>query len=138
MAPKMGPPEWAQGVGGLEHPNWPEQYLVALLPLFDALKAKAGKDGLLINLWSDCGGMATMMSAAVKEAPFFEHHLGIPVKFRLYQFCDKAAHCREYVNANFKPTHVSPNMFDRNFDAGTFLCSLCDDTHDLPPSGCAR
>ena len=140
--PAKGPravpgPAFAQEPDGPEHPEWAKRCVDVLLPYLQALTHKTDPNGVLnINLWSDCGGMGTLSSAAEELSKALSELLGVKLHIRVYLLCDKEKHCQVYASDNHAPAHMSHDIFDRDFDAGTYFCAKCDETHALPTNGC--
>ena len=122
--PRLHDP-WFHVVGGPEHPDWAHHYVDILHVPFLNLKNKLGADPK-ITMWSDCAGKCTEKYACDLLAGELMKKLNLDVRFDVYGACDAAKHCKEFVLHNCEPTHFTDNIFDRDFDADSFDCSVCE------------
>ena len=127
--------EWVVPPGGPDLPQWPRHWLNVLYDLFDGLVINTLTSETTLTVWSDCGGMSTEMGALADIAAAIEARYGVRIRHKLFCFCDSDEQCREMAIANHAPTHVSDDIYSRNFDDGTFECSLHEVTHAMPPRG---
>ena len=65
---------------------------------------------LTLQLWADWGGLGTSLIAATELAEALGQELGIQLHWNLYCYCDKDPIARDFVQRNFKPTHISDDM----------------------------
>ena len=132
---KFKPKEWVVPPGGPDLPQWSRHWLGVLADLLGGVVNNTLTSETTLNVWSDCGGMSTEMDALADISAAIEACHGVRIRYKLYCFCDNKEHCREMAIANHAPTHVSDDIYNRNFDDGTFECSLHKDTHAMPPHG---
>jgi site-specific DNA-cytosine methylase len=129
-------PEWVEDVDGAALPNWSEHWVKVLRGSLDGLVvSRTLTSGTTINVWSDCGGMCTEMFALADIKAAIASEYAVNVTAKLHCFCDTDKHCRQLAIANHAPTHVSDDIYSRNFDDGTYECSLCADSHYMPRTG---
>ena len=125
---------WHYVVKGSEHPDWAQHFVDTLHAPFLNLKQKLGADPR-ITMWSDCAGKCTEKYAGDLLAVELMKKLDMDVRFELYGASDAAAHCKEFVKRNCEPTHFNDNVFQRDFDADRFDCSMCRKKCVLPTAG---
>jgi len=123
----------------IEHPPWATHFINVVAEELQNLMASrlagGGPAKLTLNVWSDCCGMTNEMLAARDLQDALKAALGIDFELKLYAACDKSKDAREFTLNNHIPAHMTDDMFDRDFVAGTFKCSLCCQDHDLPTEG---
>ena len=125
---------WYKHVGGPEPPNWAKHFVDTLSVPLGNLKAKMGDAGKLVT-WNDCAGKCTEVYASKELSDELMENLGIGIEFKLYGGSDSSRHCRDFVACNYVPKHFSDDIFKRDFDAGTFECTVCEKTCILPRAG---
>ena len=86
-------------------------------------------------MWSDCAGKCTEKCAWGKLADELRVQLDMTIELRLYGACDSVRYCRDFVTANYAPSHLAEDIFERNFDGASFECKLCGKLCSLPMSG---
>ena len=129
------PPAWRVPPGGADMPQWAHHWVNVLGDHLGSLVGTTLTTGTTLNVWSDCGGMSTEMFALDDITAAIGARYGVLMQSKLYCFCDNQRPCREMAFANHAPTHVSDDINSRNFDDGTFECSLCETTHLMPRVG---
>ena len=135
MTRPAGPPEWVVPPGGADMPKWSRHWVDVLGDHLGELMHGTLTSETTLNVWSDCGGMSTEMFALDDIAKAIAARYGVQMRMKLYCFCDNEQHCRDMAIANHAPTHVSDDIYRRNFTDGTFECSLCGVTHVMPTAG---
>ena len=130
-------PDWraVPPPGGPEQPQWACHWVEVLGDRLGDLMSNTLTSGTTLNVWSDCGGMGTEMFALADITAAIQAKYGVLMQLNLHCFCDSEKHCRDMAVANHAPTHVSDDINNRDFDDGTFECSLCADTHAMPTQG---
>ena len=104
--------------------------------VWDGLRKKAENgQTITLNIFSDTCGMTTEMFSAYDLRPVLKELIGADVVFRLYIACEKDKSCASFTKKAHSPTHFSNDIYDRNFESGTFKCTLCNAEHSLPTTG---
>jgi site-specific DNA-cytosine methylase len=116
-------------------PQWASHWVDVLGHRLGDLMNTTLTSSTTLNVWSDCGGMGTEMFALADLTASIQARYGVLMKANLHCVCDNEKHCRDMAIDNHTPTHVSDDIYNRNFDDGTFECSLCADTHAMPTHG---
>ena len=121
------------------HPPWAIHFTTVVeeeLRNLQAMRLQAGcQTKLTLNVWSDCCGMTNEMLGARDLQKAVKEILDMDIEFKLFAACDKNKDARQFTWQNHVPSHMSDNIFDRDFDTGVFTCSLCDQKHNLPTQG---
>ena len=125
---------WHERPGGPDQPNWAAHFVDILRAPLQKLKQRLA-DGTQIVLWSDCAGQCTEMTAADTLAAELRKQLSVDINFRLYAACDKSRQSTDYATHNFRPTHVSADIFQRDFASSTLQCNTCKKPCHLPNAG---
>ena len=124
---------WTTLAAGPELPAWADHCVDVLQEYFQDATTKIGKNAV-INVWADCCGMVTEMHAGNELMRALER-FGVEWALKPYFICDTCKACRKFAAKNYAPLHTSTNMYDRNFEDGTFDCSTCGFEHDIPTTG---
>ena len=125
---------WAnQVVGGTPMPKWADHCVNLLADGFFGFRQKTGNAReVQLSVWSDCGGMGTELTALTHLVDSVLRLTQQKLSVSNFCFCDKKPQCMQFAKANHQPLHVSNDIFDRDFDAGTFRCVACDADHQFP------
>ena len=126
---------WHERPAGPDEPNWAKHFVSVLRAPLENLRRKLPFPGTKITMWSDCAGKCTEKTAADKLKDELKTELGIDIDFRLYTACDTKLHCRDYVDKNFRPTHVTRDIFERDFASRSFQYIMCNKPCHLPNDG---
>ena len=127
-------PTWYYQVGGAPQPEWAQHFLNVLRDPIRNLKDKFG-DEIRLVLWADCVGECTEGISAKPVADVLMKEFGIRLTIKLHAGCDNTRHCEKFVQHNFDPSHFSNDIFKRDFDRGTFECTMCGGLCPLPMVG---
>ena len=129
---------WAsEVVGGTPMPNWADHFVNLLADGFFGFRQKTGNAReVQLSVWSDCGGMGTELIALTHLADSVLRRTQQKLSINNFCFCDKSSRCIEFARANHQPMHISNDIFERDFDKGTFHCLSCGgdgEDHPFPP-----
>ena len=127
-------PTWYYSVGGALQPDWAQHFVDVLRGPILNLKSKVGEQ-LRLVLWSDCVGECTEGTAGKQAADVLMKEADIKFPMKLHAGSDCARHCMKLVQRSFEPTPFADDIFKRDFDAGTFECTLCGQACTLPRAG---
>ena len=129
---------WAnEVVGGTPMPHWADHCVNLLADGFFGFRQKTGNARVVqLSVWSDCGGMGTELIALTHLADSVLGRTQQKLTINNFCFCDKSSRCIEFARANHQPMHISNDIFERDFDKGTFRCLSCGgdgEDHPFPP-----
>ena len=129
-----GDNEWLRVVAGAEHPSWAKHFINLLRDPLLKLKIRHG-DSIRLVMWSDCAGKCTEKCAANEIAVQLKEELSLNIEFYLYAACDNTNHCQDFIRMNYDPPHFAHDIWDRNFQDGTFNCIKCKQRCSMPQGG---
>ncbi len=128
-------PNWTHRGVGLHGSTAPQWARLGVRRLREAGLLGGEKQPLTLQLWLDCGGIASAKIASSALSLALREECDINVNWKVYCYCDKDHVAARFVQQNFDPTHVSDNMEHRNFETNTFWCTKCNASHELPREG---
>lgn len=129
-------PAYAQlGQRPAEMPPWARHFCQVLASDFETMAAKANAGEVPITLWSDCAGMATEALALADIAAACAEGFGFSLRCKLYGACDNNAAAEAFILAHHRPVTFARDLFERDFESGTYHCSIQNKKVPLPTTG---
>ena len=99
-----------------EQPDWESNLMNIMSEYIETMLACCGQREIILNVWSDCAGLLTEGFAGKRIWDKLREHVSIDVKFKFFVVCEKEQRLRNFVRANFQPTHLSKDMSERDWD----------------------
>lgn len=115
-------PKFMAAVSGEPLPSWAVHFIDALDTHLMRLMGRIGGDTgyiQVINIWADCCGKGTEIFAGDLIQEALQQKYARAFRVNLYMAVDNDKFCRQMVNMNHHPTHVSADIFHRDFANGT-------------------